>query len=51
MKTREQLNKILAECTGQSIEKVAKDVERDYYMTAAEAAAYGLVDKVVSKRP
>ena len=51
LKTREQLNKILAECAGQPVEKVAKDVERDYFMTAAEAAAYGLVDKVVSKRP
>ncbi len=51
LKTREQLNAILAERTGQTVEKVAKDVERDYFMSAAEAQTYGLVDKVVSKRP
>lgn len=51
LKTREQLNRILAERTGQPIEKVAKDVERDYWMSAEETKAYGLVDQVITKRP
>ena len=51
IKTREALNKILAERTGQTLEKVTRDTERDYYMTAAEAADYGIVDKVIDKRP
>ncbi len=50
LKTREQLNKILADCTGQPLERIARDTERDYYMTAAESAAYGLIDKVIDKR-
>ncbi|MES2092148.1 MAG: ATP-dependent Clp endopeptidase proteolytic subunit ClpP [Pseudomonadota bacterium] len=50
LKTREQLNRILAERTGQSLEKIQNDTERDYYMSAAEAAAYGLIDKVLDKR-
>jgi ATP-dependent Clp protease protease subunit len=44
--TRERLNKILAKSTGQPLEKVAADVERDYFMTAEEAKKYGLVDQV-----
>ncbi|MBU6321522.1 MAG: ATP-dependent Clp endopeptidase proteolytic subunit ClpP [Patescibacteria group bacterium] len=44
--TRERLNKILAKATGQPVEKVEKDVERDYFMTADEAKKYGLVDQV-----
>jgi ATP-dependent Clp protease, protease subunit len=51
LKTREQLNKILAERTGQSLEKIAKDMERDYWMSAEETMAYGLVDQVIAKRP
>jgi ATP-dependent Clp protease, protease subunit len=51
LKTREQLNKILAERTGQPIEKIAKDMERDYWMSAEETMAYGLVDQVIAKRP
>ena len=51
LKTREQLNKILAERTGQPLERIAKDTERDYYMTADETKDYGLIDKVISKRP
>ncbi|MBQ3660520.1 MAG: ATP-dependent Clp endopeptidase proteolytic subunit ClpP [Firmicutes bacterium] len=47
---REKLNAILAEKTGQSLETIAADTERDNYMTAAEAAAYGLIDRVVEKR-
>ncbi len=48
-KTKEKLNRIIAENTGQPIEKVAKDTDRDNYMTAEEAKAYGIVDHVVSK--
>ena len=50
LKTREQLNRILAERSGQSLEKIQADTERDYYMSAAEAATYGLIDKVLEKR-
>lgn len=44
--TRDRLNKILAKSTGQTLEKVEKDVERDYFMTADEAKKYGVVDTV-----
>ncbi|WP_318013681.1 ATP-dependent Clp endopeptidase proteolytic subunit ClpP [Roseateles oligotrophus] len=50
LKTREQLNRILAERCGQSMEKIQLDTERDYYMSAAEAQAYGLIDQVHEKR-
>ncbi len=50
LKTREQLNKILAERTGQPLERIARDTERDYYMSADEAKEYGLIDQVISKR-
>jgi len=50
LKTREQLNRILAERTGQPLEKIQADTERDYYMTAAESQAYGLIDQVLDKR-
>jgi ATP-dependent Clp protease protease subunit len=50
LKTREQLNKILADRSGQPLEKIQADTERDYYMSAAEAVEYGLVDKVLEKR-
>jgi ATP-dependent Clp protease, protease subunit len=50
LKTREQLNKILAERSGQPLEKIQNDTERDYYMSAAEAETYGLIDKVIEKR-
>ncbi|MDO9146900.1 MAG: ATP-dependent Clp endopeptidase proteolytic subunit ClpP [Hydrogenophaga sp.] len=51
LKTRDQLNKILAERTGQPLEKIERDTERDYYLSAAESAEYGLIDKVIDKRP
>ena len=51
LKTREALNRILAERTGQSLEKIQNDTERDYFMSAAEAQGYGLVDQVLAKRP
>ncbi|MCU6762384.1 ATP-dependent Clp protease proteolytic subunit [uncultured Roseburia sp.] len=47
LKTKQRLNRILAENTGKSIEEVAADTERDNYMTAEEAVAYGLVDSVI----
>jgi len=50
IRIKEKLNRILAEKTGQPLEKIAADMERDNYMTAEEAAAYGLIDKVVEKR-
>ncbi|MGI5844255.1 MAG: ATP-dependent Clp endopeptidase proteolytic subunit ClpP [Candidatus Xenobium sp.] len=49
IKTRETLNKILAEHTGQDLEKVARDTERDYYMSAQEAKDYGLIDEIISR--
>jgi len=51
IKTREQLNRILAENTGQPLERIERDTERDYYLSAAESKEYGLVDEVISKRP
>ena len=50
LKTREQLNRILAERTGQPLEKIQADTERDYFMSADEAKNYGLVDQVVANR-
>ena len=51
IKPREQLNKIYADRTGQPLEKIAADMERDRYMSADEAQVYGLVDQVIHKRP
>lgn len=48
--TRERLNKILAKASGQALEKIEKDVERDYFMTADEAKKYGLVDTVFKSK-
>jgi ATP-dependent Clp protease protease subunit len=50
LKMRDKLNEILSQHTGQPIERVAKDTDRDNFMSAAEAAKYGLIDKVVEKR-
>ena len=47
---RERINNILAERTGQPIEKINKDTDRDYYMTAQEAVEYGIIDEVVTNR-
>lgn len=47
LKTKEKLNQILAKHTGQTIEKIEKDSDRDYYMSAEEAKKYGIVDKVI----
>jgi ATP-dependent Clp protease, protease subunit len=51
LKTRDVLNRILAERTGQSLEKIQADTERDYFMSASEAAGYGLIDQVLEHRP
>ena len=50
IKTREQLNKIYAERTGQTIEKIRADMERDFFMDPEEAKAYGLIDQVLTHR-
>ncbi len=50
LKIREKLNSILSENTGRPLEEIARDTERDNFMTAEQAAAYGLVDKVLYKR-
>ena len=50
LKTREQLNKIYAERTGQPIEKIRADMERDFFMDPEESKAYGLIDQVLRKR-
>jgi ATP-dependent Clp protease protease subunit len=47
---RERLNKILAERTGQSVERIAKDTDRDNFMSAEDAVSYGLIDKIFVKR-
>ena len=51
LKTRARLNEILAERTGQPVEKIEKDVERDYWLDAKEAKEHGLVDEVLERRP
>ena len=47
---RERLNKILADCTGQTTDKIAKDVERDFFMSAPQAKDYGLIDQILDRR-
>jgi ATP-dependent Clp protease protease subunit len=51
LKTKATMNRILAEKTGQPVEKVERDTERDYFLDADEAKAYGLVDQVIAHRP
>jgi ATP-dependent Clp protease, protease subunit len=51
LKLRGQLNQIMAERTGQPLERIERDVERDYFMSANDAKEYGLVDQVIAKRP
>ena len=50
LKTRDVLNHILSDHTGQSIERIAKDTDRDFYMTPEEAKSYGLVDDILTKQ-
>ena len=49
-KNKQRLNRILAENTGRTIEEIARDTERDHYMTAQEAKEYGLIDEIITKR-
>ena len=49
LKTREKLAQIISERTGQSVERVEKDMERDYFMSAEEAKEYGIIDDIVTK--
>ena len=50
LNTRDRLNRILADHTGQELDKVKKDTDRDYFMSSEEAQAYGLIDQVLSAR-
>jgi len=50
IKTREKLNRILSENTGQDLERIAKDTDRDNFMSAQEAVEYGIIDKVMKSR-
>ena len=50
LKIKDRINKILSERTGQSLEKIEKDTDRDFFMSAEEAKSYGLVDEVLTKR-
>lgn len=50
LQTRERLNKILSERTGQPFEKIAKDTDRDFYMTAEEAKEYGIIDEILERK-
>ncbi|MDW8372985.1 MAG: ATP-dependent Clp endopeptidase proteolytic subunit ClpP [Planctomycetota bacterium] len=49
IRLKKELNRILAETTGQPLDKVTRDTERDHYMTAEEACAYGIIDRVVTR--
>jgi len=51
LKIRRRLNEILSERTGQPIEKIEKDTDRNFFMTAQEAVEYGLIDKILTRRP
>ncbi|HHW67051.1 MAG: ATP-dependent Clp protease, protease subunit [Epulopiscium sp.] len=50
LKTKKKMNQMLSENTGQPLEKIERDVERDYFMTAQEAKEYGLIDEVITSR-
>jgi ATP-dependent Clp protease protease subunit len=51
LKIRERLNEILAKHTGQPIDRIAQDTERDYFMSGDEAKRYGLIDEVITRPP
>ncbi|MEE9542349.1 MAG: ATP-dependent Clp endopeptidase proteolytic subunit ClpP [Thermodesulfobacteriota bacterium] len=51
LRLREELNKILAKHTGQTLEKLYQDTDRDFFMTSEEAKEYGIIDKIIEKRP
>ena len=48
---KQQLNELLAQHTGQPLERIQEDTERDFFMSAEEAKDYGLVDRVINQRP
>jgi ATP-dependent Clp protease, protease subunit len=50
LETKDRLNQILAECTGQDIEKIARDTDRDRFMSAVQAQEYGLIDQILERR-
>ena len=50
LKTKEKLNKILSENTGQNLKKVEQDTERDHFLDANEALDYGLIDKIITQK-
>jgi ATP-dependent Clp protease protease subunit len=50
LRLKDELNRILADLTGQSLEKIQADTERDYYMTSDQAKAYGLIDEIIVKK-
>jgi ATP-dependent Clp protease protease subunit len=50
LKLRQRLNEILAEHTGQDLERIARDTDRDYYMSGAESQEYGIIDQVMHRR-
>ncbi len=50
LRMRDMLNRILAKHTGQKIDRISKDTDRDFYMSAEEAKEYGLIDKVITKK-
>jgi len=51
LRLRDRLNRLLSEHTGQPLEKIEKDTDRDYFMTAEEAKEYGIIDKVLDHPP
>ncbi len=51
LRIRQQLNELMAEQTGQTVERIQKDTDRDYFMSAVEAKEYGLIDNVIEGRP
>ena len=51
LKTRDTLNQVLASHTGQEVEKIAEDTDRDFFLSAEEAKEYGLVDDILTKPP
>jgi ATP-dependent Clp protease protease subunit len=51
LRLREDLNKVLAECTGQPLERIAADTDRNFFMSAGEAKTYGIIDEVITKSP
>ncbi|MEN6374488.1 MAG: ATP-dependent Clp endopeptidase proteolytic subunit ClpP [Smithella sp.] len=51
LRLKDELNSILADLTGKSLDRITKDTERDYYMSSAQAQEYGLIDEVILKKP